>query len=431
MILDEYSISTRATNIYDSKTKDYFNEVLSNYNGGNYRSSVVMLWTVIVCDLLFKLEHLRDLKGDKTAEKILKDIKNMQASNTKDPKWELELLKKVSTQTQLIDNVNVKYLERIQEDRHLSAHPVIDSQSDLHRPNKDTVRSHIRNALDVLLTVPPYLARNISSDLMEDLSQNKDKLGDIKELKSYLNARYFKITNTSTQEKLFKDLWKMTFKVVNDKADENRNINRTALELLYQQNSKTFKDLVASDKGYFSKVADSGDPLVSLVSFLFNTDVSFYTHLDCDVKVNLRALSSINSDVKCLMGFENGSIEQHYRCISEWVIKEEVSVTQGCLKKLFPLSDSGEGGILFKDFLINYYIHSHSFNNADDRFFGFINYRHIFNIDDFKVIMEGVERNSQIYARYRFSDDRKGIIKQVLELESGFDFSNYEHFKDY
>ena len=40
-----------------TKTKEYFKEVYSSYCIGNYRSAVVMLWTVIVCDLLFKLQY--------------------------------------------------------------------------------------------------------------------------------------------------------------------------------------------------------------------------------------------------------------------------------------------------------------------------------------------------------------------------------------
>ena len=49
-MLDEYSIEQRATQIFDARTKEYFSEVLSCYAAGNYRSSVVMLWSVVVCE---------------------------------------------------------------------------------------------------------------------------------------------------------------------------------------------------------------------------------------------------------------------------------------------------------------------------------------------------------------------------------------------
>ena len=38
-------------NIYSSKTREYFREVLSSYSNGNYRSAVVMLYSVCICDL--------------------------------------------------------------------------------------------------------------------------------------------------------------------------------------------------------------------------------------------------------------------------------------------------------------------------------------------------------------------------------------------
>lgn len=55
-MLDEYSIEQRATQIFDARSKEYFSEVLSCYEAGNHRSAVVMLWSVMVCDLLFKIK---------------------------------------------------------------------------------------------------------------------------------------------------------------------------------------------------------------------------------------------------------------------------------------------------------------------------------------------------------------------------------------
>ena len=57
-MLDEYSIEQRATQIFDARSKEYFSEVLrlSCYAADNYRSAVVMLWSVVVCNLLFKIQ---------------------------------------------------------------------------------------------------------------------------------------------------------------------------------------------------------------------------------------------------------------------------------------------------------------------------------------------------------------------------------------
>ena len=68
-MLDEYSIEQRATQIFDYRSKEYFSEVLSCYSSGSYRSAVVMLWSVVICDLLFKLNYLEELYEDKNAKK--------------------------------------------------------------------------------------------------------------------------------------------------------------------------------------------------------------------------------------------------------------------------------------------------------------------------------------------------------------------------
>ena len=77
-MLDEYSIEQRAAQIFDTRSKEYFSEVLSCYAAGNHRSAVVMLWSVAVCDLLFKLQNLVDLYGDEKSKAILAEIGAMQ-----------------------------------------------------------------------------------------------------------------------------------------------------------------------------------------------------------------------------------------------------------------------------------------------------------------------------------------------------------------
>ena len=60
--------------IYFTKTKEYFQEVISSYSNGNYRSAVVMLYSICICDLLYKLQELKDIYNDSTAINILQTI---------------------------------------------------------------------------------------------------------------------------------------------------------------------------------------------------------------------------------------------------------------------------------------------------------------------------------------------------------------------
>jgi hypothetical protein len=170
-MLDEYSIEQRATQIFDARTKEYFSEVLSCYAAGNYRSSVVMLWSVAVCDLLFKLQNLVDLYGDAKAKEILADIGKLQQDNERSPIWETKLVESVAEQTQLLDIAERENLLHLQRQRHLAAHPVVNANFQLHRPNRETVRALIRNTLDGVLTKAPILSKQIVNELVGDLEQ--------------------------------------------------------------------------------------------------------------------------------------------------------------------------------------------------------------------------------------------------------------------
>jgi hypothetical protein len=171
--MDEYSIETRSNNIFNSKTGEYFEEVTSSYRAGNYRSSVVMLWSVAVCDLLFKLQYLVDMYGDTIAKTILKELSTIQENNQKSSEWELKLIDLVHQRTDFLEAFEYENLIHLQKQRHLSAHPIINGNKELHRPNKDTVRALIRNTLDGVLVKPPiYTKKYLMSSLPIYLNLN-------------------------------------------------------------------------------------------------------------------------------------------------------------------------------------------------------------------------------------------------------------------
>lgn len=82
-----FSLEGFADDIFFAKTKEYFKEVLSSYQNGNYRSSVVMLWSVAVCDLIYKLEYLIDVYRDATATDIINEMTRIQAQEPFSSAW--------------------------------------------------------------------------------------------------------------------------------------------------------------------------------------------------------------------------------------------------------------------------------------------------------------------------------------------------------
>jgi hypothetical protein len=119
--MTDFSLETTAERIYDVRIQRYFKEVLGSYFNGYYRSAVVMLWSVLVTDLLFKLDQLANAYGDTTATSILAEIQTLRNNNPKSPEWESELLEKTARRTDLLNSAELSFLRAIQEHRHLSA----------------------------------------------------------------------------------------------------------------------------------------------------------------------------------------------------------------------------------------------------------------------------------------------------------------------
>src|SRR6266571_5138309 len=167
--MSDFSIELTAERIVDARTKKYFSEVLLSYGNGCFRSAVVMLWSVVICDLLFKLVELATHYGDTTARSILKAIESLRLKNPNSPDWEWSLVQEIRDRTQLLEAGDFANLEALLKHRHLSAHPVLSATEVLFEPTKDTARAHIRNALEGVLTKPSIMTKKIFDAFAEDL----------------------------------------------------------------------------------------------------------------------------------------------------------------------------------------------------------------------------------------------------------------------
>lgn len=67
---------------------------------------MVMLWSVIVCDLLFKLQELKEIYSDDAAQKILIEIETLRSVNPYSSPREKELIDLVFTRTHLLDTAS-------------------------------------------------------------------------------------------------------------------------------------------------------------------------------------------------------------------------------------------------------------------------------------------------------------------------------------
>lgn len=428
-MLDEYSIEQRATQIFDARTKEYFSEVLSCYAAGNYRSSVVMLWSVAVCDLLFKLQNLVDLYGDARAKDILADIGKLQQDNERSPIWETKLVESVAEQTQLLDIAERENLLHLQRQRHLAAHPVVNANFQLHRPNRETARALIRNTLDGVLTKAPILSKQIVNELVADLEQASGILIDDKRLKAYLESKYYSRFNPEVEKAVFKALWKFAFRLADERCEKNRAINYSALRLLFARNPAQFKAQVEADKDYFSTIATGGAPVVCLIHFLSRAP-HLYALLADHAKAAIQHVAENDNTARCLAWFTSPSLDQHGEALAKWFEEEKfVRVEREAWAALLEASDSAEWAKQVRRLANRYYAASGNFDTADWRFGDAI--RSLlphYELDDCVDLIERIQENGETWGRRRAFGDHRELRARALQLDPAFNVAQYEVF---
>lgn len=65
------SIDELSEQIYSAKTREYFDEVIQSYYVGNYRSATVMLYSVVICDIVYKLNELIERYTSRISFKLM------------------------------------------------------------------------------------------------------------------------------------------------------------------------------------------------------------------------------------------------------------------------------------------------------------------------------------------------------------------------
>jgi hypothetical protein len=431
--METFSIELAAEQIDDPRTKTYFREVYSSYVNGNYRSATVMLWTVIICDLVYKLQNLRDIYGDITAQEILDKMELKQKQNLNSPEWEADLLKAVKERTELLDNAEYHGILSLQNYRHLSAHPVLGPADLLYSPNKDTVRSLIRNALESMLLKPPILSKKIFVEFITDLANKKELLLDDASLKRYLEAKYLKNLKPVVENYIFRSLWKFAFSLSTQEANDNRNINTRALQVMYNRRAGEYKELIRNEIDYYSKVTP-GEPLHHLVEFVSEHPL-LYTILGDEARVLIKNITKDDLSLFAISTFLSDSIAEHLEQVMKLVDAQESFssyefLSQSAWDRILALAKENNKEPISLHIAITSFVKSGSFDAANNSFTRFIEpYLHKFSKENLLEILTGIEQNKQIHGRRRASIDHKKIKQRCDEvLGIGFDYTIYRNF---
>jgi hypothetical protein len=429
--MSEFSLESFAGKIHYGKTRDYFQEVLSSYQNGNYRSAVVMLWSVAICDIVFKLQNLVDLYEDKTAKSILTEMAKLQEADPKSSAWELNLIEETHKRTFLLNSSEYENLRYLQKQRHLSAHPTLNADRELHNPNKDTVRSLIRNTLEDLLVKPPFYTKQITTELLADIAEAAPAINDIIKVKKYVESRYLNRLKPEVELSIFKTLWKLVFTLENDECTKNRNVNFRVLKVISDRHHESVLKKIIEDQDYYSNISTKPKVIILLAHYL-SKNSKFYDVLNEGAKLKIEHFVRKDNKGKLYGWFLQESLEDYYSDILNFIVKNPTfAFKESELKYLLEISDTAEWENLFCCILSAYYCASEGFDVADSRFQNAISpHLNLFNKEALLFLINRIETNGQVYRRGKAIEDHQKIKQKLYQLcGEEFDLEPYPHFK--
>lgn len=431
--MNEFSLEVMSEKIYNHKTKEYFKEIVSSYNNENYRSATVMLWSVVIIDLVFKLNDLVDLHSDRAAESILKQIKSKKEKDKKSSAWENSLVKDIEARTQLLSTDDISFLEYLYQQRNLSAHPVLNSNLELHRPNKVTVRSLIVNSIEGVLSKPPFFSKDIVSTIAVDLSESKAYLeNDSGKLKFYLESRFLSKMSTNVELEVFKALWKFVFLLENDKTVENRNINFQALSYIYEKNREKALKFIGNEGDYFSDISKKPETISYLIRFL-SLNAPVYSKLKKSAHVLVENVVEKNIKDYFKSNFLYSSLTEFQKALIAKIDGDnQLALHESYIKFLYLLSDAPEWKTKVRVLRNTYYGNSASYAQAEERFAKYISSElSRYGKEELIDLISRANSNSQIYDRSYNKHINKNVKLRCDEvLGADFDYTPYIKFKE-
>jgi len=427
----DFSLEMSAERIVIAQTKEYFAEVLRCYQSESYRSAVVMLWSVVVCDILFKLQEIETQYSDAIASQILDEVRKFQISSPNSPEWEQKLLRRVKERTHLLDPGDFENLNALLAHRHLSAHPVLTSTDILFAPNRETVRSHIRNALEGVLTKPSIMTKRVFDAFVEDLELYGERFPDEASLAKYLNAKYLSRSLVYVEQGLFRSLWKLVFRSRDPRCETNRTVNFRALNILYKKKRESFRSAIENERDYYSDVDLSGTAFTLLINFVADYPEVFDLFNDA-AKTPLETAATKDLDAFAFAWFLDSTVSGHLGRVKDRIQKGGQVLDDAAFKHLYDRAQ--ENGLRDQalDIGIQQFRCSSSFDMANNSYERFIEpYLNEFSATQLESIAKAIDENGQIHGRRRARTDHAAIKPLLDEAFNGkFKYEDFPNFAE-
>lgn len=411
--------------IYFSKTREYFEEVISSYGIHNNRSAIVMLYSVTICDLLLKLEELRDSYNDTVAKTILEDIDNSrQSASGSKSEWEMNLVNRIYKQTSFIDNEMYMKLQHLHDYRNMCAHPSVNSAYELYKPTDEETISLILNILNGVFIKPPIYVKNVIDSLSDDLAQKREIYERDKDhLRTYLTNKYYCHMDSNMKIKTARALWKFCFKKTGEPYDTNRFINRMALEILMDDIEGDFIKEIEKDRNYYT-VEPEFMLQVHLVIFLAYYP-GIYNSLSEVQRFEIDKFLESNVDMEAISLFK-------YKDFDEFLdnLRIKGTLQNNVVEFLYKKAKITGAEEKLQNILIKYFCDSTSYDMANSRFHHAIEpYIDRFNTEQLLRIITGINENNQLYNRNAAPFDNALVLYWANRRKGNdVDLSNYKNF---
>ena len=417
-------LSQLEENINNKNSKLYFREIISSYYNGNYKAAITLLYSVVICDLVFKLHELKDCFNDSRSQGILSKIEQQQESNPTSPEWEKVIVDEMFASRYIIDSATKAHIEALRNERNLCAHPVLKYSLELFTPSKEAVLGHITNALiDVLTKSSLHGNKNMFEHILNDIEKNTTSFLNYKDLGRYLDSKYFNsISNKEEEYRIFKNLWKLVFKVDDEKCKKNRKINRWAMYCILLRNRQYVESRIKDDIKVLESKLNLGnkDIVKNIVRFL-NISPSTYRCFSPDV-------IQILDDKVTSFGFDNISLFK-ITDIKDYILNlETIGISDS--KYIISYLNETDNTLLINQFAINQYLGSTSYAEADAYFDEIISAR-LTSLSDQLIIelLEGCNNNGQIYYRRKSRESNQLIRNEIEKRGLSVDWTKYTNLR--
>ena len=427
-----------ASQIPNPLTKEHFNEVVRCYNSDCYRTSVIMLWSTVICDLFFKLQELAEHYKDNKAEKILEEVAKSHEGGKYPPAWEIKFLESVKEKTEILDDNQYNKLLYLQKTRHLAVHPKIKQHSDLFssnklelfNPDKNETHSLICEILKGLLIKKPLHSKKIFDRLVEDLEEHSNIPVDNKLLESHLHEAYYDQFTTKVKKFVFKGLWHNLFEVKNERCENIRGITYRAFLLLFDTDPSTFIGQIMENETYFSRIAKKGSPVIYLIRFLARQP-SIHKLLNSRAKLAIDSTIRTDSLARCFAHFISQNMHEHAKNLDKWIREESPNIENDVWNELPSISNSPEWTKEVIRLANTYYGTSVDNSTADKRFEAVKELLEKYDESDLVDLMQKVEESSLTRNRKRTRTDHQQIVSRMKDVNSSFNFKQFKTFAKY